>query len=494
MRFTSHTAAVTLLTLLGAAGVSSAQQPKNFNQEFRKVQTQVQAKQYPQSLKQLDGMLKTFTEAEETKAIQQLRLECMIGGATWDAAIALADQLVADYASDKAVVTDAKLAKARALVGKGDFEKAVALFRQIAKDHADRPTQAATALLEAGDVQANSLKKPDDAVATWTEAEKSFAAQPALAAEAARRAAVTLETLVKDPVRAAAMYQKLPTTYAEIYDLNNRSGFFTKAIELYAAAGKLPEAQAAAAQAEKAIESVPNKTTYALRQVDLLLVQKKHPEARAEATRLICAYPLESDTCQQAQARIVETYRAESKFDDCLGAARVLYDASGTEAQIRAAAQVVAQGFRSVDGNLGRANEFLVYQRFGPNGQDQKPGTPDDLAKNHLAAVKPPADPAADKSFQAAVAAQTNTFEGYRAKGYLNAYWGKPKECAQNFYLAFKSCPDASVPAVATELVLIGMKAHRSSFAGLEEIFEFISYGPAGKDGKQKIADPFAGL
>jgi hypothetical protein len=155
----------------------------------------------------------------------------------------------------------------------------------------------------------------------------------------------------------------------------------------------------------------------------------------------------------------------------------------------------VAQAFRSVDGNLGRANEFLAYQRFGPAGPDGKPNTPDDVKANHLAAAKyPPTNAARDKRFTAAVAAQPNTFEGYRAKGFLYAYWGRPKEAAQQFRLALRACTDAQVPQAANELVLIGMKAHRASFHGLDQIFEYISYGPKGKTGKANIPDPFQGL
>ena len=94
----------------------------------------------------------------------------------------------------------------------------------------------------------------------------------------------------------------------------------------------------------------------------------------------------------------------------------------------------------------------------------------------------------------AAIKALPDSFEDYRAKGYLYAYFGMPKEAAQQFYLAFKACPDASVPAAAHELVLVGMKAYTASFFGLEQIFEYISYGPKGKSGKENIPDPFKGL
>jgi hypothetical protein len=227
----------------------------------------------------------------------------------------------------------------------------------------------------------------------------------------------------------------------------------------------------------------------------VLLELKKAPEARSELVRVICASPLKPDLCQQAQARIVESYRAESQFTEALGAARILFDAAGEEAAIKAAAQAVAQAFLACDGTLARANEFLAFQSYGPAGPDGKPGTPDDIAANHLAKVKYPAfDAAANKQFQAALDAQPKSYDGYRAKGYLYVYWGKPKESASNFLLAFKAAPLAQVAAAAQELVLVGIKAHTASFRGLDRVFEYINDGPKGKSGKETIPDPFAGL
>ena len=232
-----------------------------------------------------------------------------------------------------------------------------------------------------------------------------------------------------------------------------------------------------------------------LRAADILIEMKKAPEARAELVRLICSCPLRPELCQQAQARIVESYRAQSQWPEALGAARILYDAAGDEQPNRAAAQAVAQAFLAADGTLVRANEFLAFQSHGPAGPDGKPGTPDDIAVNHLAKVKyPPFDDAASKLFQAALDAQTKSYEGYRAKGFLYVYWGKPKEAAGQFLLAFKAASLPQVAAAAQELVLVGIKAHTASFRGLDRVFEFINHGPKGKSGTETIPDPFAGL
>ena len=237
------------------------------------------------------------------------------------------------------------------------------------------------------------------------------------------------------------------------------------------------------------------RTAVALRAGDVQRLLKKFPEARAEYQRLVCAYPLEQAACQLAQAKIVETWRGESKWAEALGAAHILYDAAGTEQGIRDAAQAVAQAFLAADGNLGRANEFLAYQSFGPDGPDGKPNTPDDIAANRLAEAKYPTFSAeTSKQFEAAAQAQPGNYDGYRARAFLYVYWGRPKEGAAQFRLAFKAASLAQVPAAAQELVLIGMKAHTACFHGLDRIFDYLNYGPKGKSGKESLPDPFAGL
>jgi tetratricopeptide (TPR) repeat protein len=249
---------------------------------------------------------------------------------------------------------------------------------------------------------------------------------------------------------------------------------------------------------EKMLPTYPDPThqrEMLLLKADLLNRSKKYAECRAECDKFICAYPLEFDACQAAQAQAVEAYRAEGKLAEALGAARILYGAAGSENAIRIAAHVVSNAFRSVDGSLGRANDFLTWQRFGPNGQDGKSGTADDVKANPLLAVAfPPTDGACDKLYADAIAAQPNTYDGQRAKGFLYLYWGKPKEGAKCFLSAFKMCPEPTVAIAAQELILVGMKAHTGSFWGLDKIFEYISYGPKGKSGTENIPDPFAGL
>ena len=376
-------------------------------------------------------------------------------------------------------------------------DEALAAWRKAGQTHAkELPEQAAEALLRAGDLLATDLKKPEEGIAQYREVEKEFAAaRPKLAAEAVRRVAAVYEAQLKGPLQAAAAYQSLTEKYAAAYDQQALSGFHAKTVECLIAAKKNAAAAAAAKKAEACLEAVSQKASFALRQADAALEMKDYAAARAEYERVIYSYPLEQNACQEAQSRIVETFRAEGNWADALGAARILYDTAGTEESIRRAAQTVAQAFLAADGNLAKANEFLSYQRFGPDGPDGKPNTDDDIATNHLAQVKYPArSELSNKQFQAAVDARPKSYEGFRARGFLCLYWGKPKEGAAQFLLAFKAADFPQVPAAAQELVLIGMKACLASFRGLDRVFEYLSHGPKGKSGKENIPDPFAGL
>jgi len=487
-------AAVAALTLL-VAGPMARSAPKDLDAELRRISQQIQRRQSAQVLKSLSALEAETKDPDELVQIGLVRMEHYLVARNFPEAVTEAVRLEAIASKDKDVKSRLLVSKGDALRGATKHDEAIAAYRRVAKEYPDYVDRAADALLRAGEVYADELKKPDQGLTVYAEVAKTFAANAGRSAEAVRRSAVIHETVTHDYVQAAAAYQSLSETYAQVYDERNRSAHYAKAVACLRAAKKLPEALNVAAKAEKALESAAYATPFALTRVELFMETGKYADARNEADRVICAYPLEPAACQQAQLRVVESYRAENKFAEALGAARVLYNAAGDERAIRDAAHAVAMSFRGTDGNLGRANEFLTYQRYGPDGADGKPGTEDDVKANHLLSAKyPPSTPERDKLYAAAVAAQPKTYIGYRAQGYLYVYWGRTKEAARMFREALKTCTDAEVPQAATELILVGMKAHTGSFHDLEKMFEFVSYGAKGKTGKENLADPFAGL
>ena len=495
MKAASFLAALGLPILLAGDLCWAQPKAKTYSEEYRAAVNSMNRRRFPEALKALDALLKKYKQPDEVKQLRVSRADCLKNMGKHDEALAELAKLRTDFKEDKQLQASTLLSTGENLRAKKSFPEAVAAFQKVAKDHVDQPQLAATGLLRAGDVLSNDMKKTPEALAAYAAVEKQFPQQLREAGEAALKTAGIHETATKDLLQAAAAYARLTDKYRTLHNENQLMGYFVKQAACLQGASKLPEAVAALKKGEAAIQDNRYRTPLALGQVPILMARKTFPQARAECERIICDYPLELDVCQSAQTQIVAAYRAEQKFNEALGASRTLYDAAGSDRNIRAAAHVLAQSLRSVDGTLKRANEVLTYQRFGPAGPDGKPNTPDDVRANHLASVKPPpSNGARDKRFADAIKAQPNDYEGYRARAFLYVYWGKPKESAQQFRLAFKACKDSAVPTAAHELVLVGMKAYRSSFFGLEQIFEYISFGPKGKSGKENIPDPFRGL
>ncbi len=496
MKYARAWTALLLAGLLAGPVCLAAPRPKvTYSQEYRRLTAEFQRRRHAQAFVMLDQMLKKYKAPAQAQELRLLKAEKL--GETGKHAEALKElaSLRDAFKEDKTLQAQSLLLSAASLRGLKRFPEAVATYQKVAKDFAAQPDRAADALVRAGDVLGTDLKKYPEALASYAAVEKQFPTLPRRCSAAVLKIATINETQTKDLLKAAAAYAKLTSTYAALHPQNILAGHYTRQVACLRGAKKLPEALAALKKGEKALQEVRYRTPMALAQLGVLVEMKNYPGVRGEADRIICEYPLELEICQAAQTRVVDAYRAESKFAECLGSARTLYDAAGSERNIRAAAHVVARGFRSVDGNLARANVFLAYQRFGPLGKDGKPNTPDDQKVNHLPAVRYPAStPARNQRFTAAVNAQPKTYRGYRTRAYLYVYWGKPKEAAQQFRLAFQISADSLVPQAAHELVLVGLKAYRASFAGLDRVFEYISYGPKGKDGKQNILDPFQGL
>ena len=495
---TVRTAVGLLLAVWPAAGLgAAAEKPRDYKKELRQVQTYQRAKRYEQCIAACDKMLEHFTESWQQKEVTWLKIDAAVADSRYEAALATLDSLAKAHADDKKLQAEAAMRTAGVQRSLKKHDQAVATYAKLAESAAaDQPDQAAEALLRMGDVLCLELRKPREGIASYQDVARKFGEKdPKRAAEGIRRVAVTHESQTKDRLKAAAAYRSLTDQYADLFDDHSLAGFFRKAIECLLAAEKPAEAAAVAAKAEADLKAPAEKAGFGARHGEILTAAGKPSDARAQWRRVLCAYPLEAKACRKALAGIVEAYRAESKWAEALGAARVLYDAAAGEQDLRAAAGVVAQAFLAVDGNLARANAFLSYQRFGRDGPDGKRGTDDDVAVNHLARVKyPPLSAAEEKLFQAAVEAQRANYDGHRGRGFLYVYWGKPTAGAASFLRAFKSADPARLPAASQELILVGMKAHTASFGALAGIFEYVTYGPKGKSGKEKLPDPFAGL
>ena len=165
----------------------------------------------------------------------------------------------------------------------------------------------------------------------------------------------------------------------------------------------------------------------------------------------------------------------------------------------------IAGALKAIDGHVHRANQFLRHQRYGPAGEDGKPGTEDDLTnplhelpaeywKKHA-----PADKPLDAAFQAALDKEpTDTVEGHRARGRLYIAWGKPDQALVEMQAAFKLAPGTRRELVrAITDVAVAVKALDVDTVRANQYILFQKHGPKGEDCRpgteDDLVDPLAG-
>ena len=198
-----------------------------------------------------------------------------------------------------------------------------------------------------------------------------------------------------------------------------------------------------------------------------------------------------------------EYHQALREFLNAYRAAPLETTKSRWPRRMTEAAGDIATALKAIDGHVHRANRYLLYQRRGPAGEDGKPGTEDDLTdplrelpKDYWDAHAPP-DPRVDAAFQAALDEQPNTYEGYRARGYLDLAWGRCEKGAEEMREAYKHCPLTQRGLVqAITDVAVAIKAQDGDIARANQYLLFKKHGPKGKDGKpgteDDLRDPLA--
>ena len=165
----------------------------------------------------------------------------------------------------------------------------------------------------------------------------------------------------------------------------------------------------------------------------------------------------------------------------------------------------IASALKAIDGHVHRANRFLRHQRYGPAGEDGKPGTEDDLTnplhelpadywKKHASA-----DKQLDAAFQAAIDKEPTTVEGHRARGRLYLAWGKPDKGLEEMQAAFKLAPGTRRELVrAITDVAVAIKAQDVDTVRANQYLLYQKYGPKGEDGRpgtdDDLTDPLAAV
>lgn len=195
----------------------------------------------------------------------------------------------------------------------------------------------------------------------------------------------------------------------------------------------------------------------------------------------------------ETQKEQTRTLQSLGKFKEALSAAKVLLDVSYDTPRIAESCHLIADLFRQIDKNIVRANSFIDYQRFGPSGKDGKIGTADD-GKNPLQAVVYASYPAREKAFDAVRKEAGDGANAFYHHGMTYMYTGRPKDGLKSFAEAFRRCQGKDLQRICDAMLLIGARSVRGHAHSLDEFYSFISYGPAGKDGKPGTTDDLKDL
>ena len=214
----------------------------------------------------------------------------------------------------------------------------------------------------------------------------------------------------------------------------------------------------------------------------------KHDAAAKSLERVFTDYPELPDQWYSAQSMIVDALRRQEKFDEALKAARICLDASTERGAIAGNTMVIAEIFRSLDGHVGRANQMINFQRYGPAGEDEKPGTPDDL-KDPLAGLPRPAYPGRERAFAEACKTAGDTAQASRFRALTCIYAGHPKEALKAYLDAFARSTGDEYRTMGQDLIVIGARAVRGYAVGLKDFVDYVNLGPAGPDGKPGTPD-----
>ena len=216
------------------------------------------------------------------------------------------------------------------------------------------------------------------------------------------------------------------------------------------------------------------------------------PAALAAYRRVIAGHCGDnvSDLWYEAQRRIVDLLTNSGDFKAAIQEAHVLFDASQPHTIILDT-QRVADLFAKLDQNRDRADRFIAFQHYGPDGPDGRPGSDDDLT-NPLDEIGYPADPERKQAFAKVFAHLGNDAAAGYHRGMICVYAGQPRAALYYFMDAFRRSGVGKYQDYAIALVVNGLRPVRGHSVGLDGAAGYILYGPSGNDGAAGATpDPF---
>jgi len=209
---------------------------------------------------------------------------------------------------------------------------------------------------------------------------------------------------------------------------------------------------------------------------------------KAMQERLVRTLPLENSIYEQMKIRGM-IYLAIGKHADALRAFRSAYAAASIP-QVREGSGLVPRVLKAMDGSLYRANQYIVYQRFGPAGEDGKAGTEDDL-KDPSAGITTSPMPADVRNALTAIAHKAgNDMEVHEARGYAYFALGDYRKGFNSMRTAYALADLSGVSlARAIQDLAAAIKAHDGHIYRANRYLDYQRYGAAGPDGKPGTDD-----
>lgn len=188
------------------------------------------------------------------------------------------------------------------------------------------------------------------------------------------------------------------------------------------------------------------------------------------------------------QPDIVKLLLKQSKNKEALQEARVFLHAC-SDKSMPAAIDLVTMAFKTIEGNLGKANNFLRYQKHGVVGEDGKIGTPDDL-KNPMLDVPPLNDERRNALFTAKLETLPNNWTGWNNRAAIYMYLDQPDEAFQALRKSFEMCPmNEKDLQTATDALSAFIIRNTKDVKLAESLVDYIMFGQMGKDGQSGTAD-----
>jgi tetratricopeptide (TPR) repeat protein len=270
-------------------------------------------------------------------------------------------------------------------------------------------------------------------------------------------------------------------------DLRSRYGQCLRRVKKY------DEARAHYAAMEKTETEPRQAAQWRVSVAETFAEEGRDDDALAAYERVFVASPDAMDHWYIAQRKLAEIHLRKGRFEDALKAARICLDAAREEGAVADNVRAIAEVLKGMDKNVGRANAFIAYQRFGPAGDGGAGGL-----KNPLEAYGYPSYPEREKAFEESRRRAGDDAKSMRFRAFTYIYAGKPREALRCFMEAFARAGSDEFQSMGQDMVLIGVRAVRGHPVGLDVFFQFVNYGPAGPDGKpgtaDDLADPFAPL